>query len=56
MNKDVTTTTSKGMYIVLFSSDEKEVYLTLNQGAKYFKDKKLKDHDIVKYQNHYMRS
>lgn len=49
MNKDVTTTTSKGMYIVfLFSSDEKEVYLTLNQGAKYFKDKKLKDHDIVK--------
>ena len=31
----------------LFSSDEK-VYLTLNQGAKYFKDKKLKDHDIVK--------
>ena len=31
MNKDVTTTTSKGMYIVfLFSSDEKEVYLTLN--------------------------
>ncbi|MBF2262236.1 MrcB family domain-containing protein [Staphylococcus capitis] len=49
MNKDVTTTTSKGMYIVfLFSSDEKEVYLTLNQGAKYFRDKKLKDHDIVK--------
>lgn len=49
MDKDVTTTTSKGMYIVfLFSSDEKEVYLTLNQGAEYFKDKKLKDHDIVK--------
>lgn len=49
MDKDVTTTTSKGMYIVfLFSSDEKEVYLTLNQGAKYLKDKKLKDHDIVK--------
>lgn len=49
MDKDVTTTTSKGMYIVfLFSSDEKEVYLTLNQGATYFRDKKLKDHDIVK--------
>ena len=34
MNKDITTTTRKGVYIVfLFSSDYKHVYITLNQGT-----------------------
>src|SRR5699024_5802690 len=39
-------------YIVfLFSGDGEKVFLTLNQGVTYFKNKKLKKHDIVKISN-----
>lgn len=49
MNEEITNTTTEGIDIVfLFSGDGKKVYLTLNQGVTYFKDRKLKDHDIVK--------
>ncbi|BCU51276.1 5-methylcytosine-specific restriction enzyme MrcB-like protein/dynein-related subfamily AAA family protein [Staphylococcus auricularis] len=49
MNEEITTSTSKGIFIIfLFSSDEKRVYLTLNQGADNFKGKRLKDEEKVK--------
>lgn len=49
MNEEVSKTTAKGIDIVfLFSADGEKVYLTLNQGAKYFREKKLKYQDILK--------
>ncbi|MGX9977219.1 MrcB family domain-containing protein [Staphylococcus gallinarum] len=49
MNPDVTDATTKGFYIVfLFSADGEKVYLTLNQGATYFNDKKVDSSEILK--------
>ncbi|OEK79674.1 endonuclease [Staphylococcus equorum] len=49
MNEEVSKTTAKGIDIVfLFSADGEKVYLTLNQGATYFREKKLKYQDILK--------
>ncbi|PNZ40969.1 DUF3578 domain-containing protein, partial [Staphylococcus ureilyticus] len=49
MNKEVTEQASQGFYIVfLFSADGERVYLTLNQAANYFKEKKLRKQDIAK--------
>lgn len=43
MNEEITKAPTKGIDIVfLFSADGKKVYLTLNQGATYFKEKNLK--------------
>jgi len=40
MNKRITKTVQKGIYIVyLFTSDMKGVYLSLNQGFSYYRDK-----------------
>lgn len=52
MDGNITNATTKGIYIVfLFSADGEKVFLTLNQGVTYFKNKKLKKHDIVKASN-----
>lgn len=52
MDGNITETTTRGIYIVfLFSAGGEKVYLTLNQGVTYFKNKKLKKHDIVKATN-----
>lgn len=49
MNKEVTKATTKGFYVAfLFRADGEKVFLTLNQGATYFKEKKLKEQDIIK--------
>ncbi|UDM80399.1 MrcB family domain-containing protein [Vagococcus fluvialis] len=41
MDKRITKSTTKGIYIVfLFSEDGEKVYLTLNQGVTYFDEKK----------------
>ncbi|MEB8091018.1 MrcB family domain-containing protein [Mammaliicoccus lentus] len=49
MNREVTEQASQGFYIVfLFSADGQRVYLTLNQAANYFKEKKLRKQDIAK--------
>lgn len=49
MNKEVTKATTKGFYVAfLFRADGEKVFLTLNQGATYFKEKKLKEKDIIK--------
>lgn len=49
MNEEITKAPTKGIDIVfLFSADGKKVYLTLNQGATYFKEKNLKKAEIVK--------
>ncbi|MGF2146361.1 MrcB family domain-containing protein [Vagococcus fluvialis] len=48
MNKKITKSTTKGIYIVfLFSEDGEKVYLTLNQGVTYF-DEKRYDRLLVK--------
>ncbi len=48
-DKDITTTATKGYYIVyLFSADMSGVYLSLNQGWTYFKDKYGKKNGIEK--------
>lgn len=52
MDTNITETTTKGIDVVfLFSSDGENVYLTLNQGATYFNEKKFKKSDIVKISN-----
>ncbi|WP_445194354.1 MrcB family domain-containing protein [Staphylococcus xylosus] len=52
MDENITNSTTEGIYIVfLFSGDGEKVFLTLNQGVTYFKNKKLKKHDIVKASN-----
>lgn len=52
MDGNITKSTTEGIYIVfLFSGDGEKVFLTLNQGVTYFKNKKLKKHDIVKISN-----
>ncbi|MEB7507586.1 MrcB family domain-containing protein [Staphylococcus xylosus] len=52
MDGNITKSTTEGIYIVfLFSGDGEKVFLTLNQGVTYFKNKKLKKHDIVKASN-----
>ncbi|MGW7798508.1 MrcB family domain-containing protein [Staphylococcus xylosus] len=52
MDENITKSTTEGIYIVfLFSGDGEKVFLTLNQGVTYFKNKKLKKHDIVKASN-----
>jgi 5-methylcytosine-specific restriction protein A len=39
-NKDVTTTATKGLYVVyLFCEDMSAFYLSLNQGYTFFKNK-----------------
>lgn len=49
MNKEVTKATTKGFYVAfLFRADGEKVFLTLNQGATYFREKKLKSQDILK--------
>ncbi|MEN3939349.1 MrcB family domain-containing protein [Staphylococcus shinii] len=49
MNEEITKSPTKGIDIVfLFSADGEKVYLTLNQGATYFKEKNLKKAEIVK--------
>ncbi|RIM76415.1 DUF3578 domain-containing protein, partial [Staphylococcus xylosus] len=49
MNEEITKAPTKGIDIVfLFSADGEKVYLTLNQGATYFKEKNLKKAEIVK--------
>ncbi|MRF36058.1 DUF3578 domain-containing protein [Staphylococcus sp. KY49P] len=49
MNEEITKSPTKGIDIVfLFSADGEKVYLTLNQGATYFKEKNLKKVEIVK--------
>lgn len=48
-DKDITTTATKGYYIVyLFCADMSGVYLSLNQGWTYFKDKYGKKNGIEK--------
>lgn len=48
MNKKITKSTTKGIYIVfLFSEDGEKIYLTLNQGVTYFDEKKY-DRSLVK--------
>ncbi|WP_432723740.1 MrcB family domain-containing protein [Staphylococcus equorum] len=40
MNKEVTKATTKGFYVAfLFRADGEKVFLTLNQGATYFREK-----------------
>lgn len=52
MDENITKSTTEGIYIVfLFSGDGEKVFLTLNQGVTYFKNKKFKKHDIVKASN-----
>ena len=52
MDRDITTSTTQGIYIVfLFSSDGKRIYLTLNQGVTYFKEKKYGNLEISKISN-----
>lgn len=52
MDRDITTSTTEGIYIVfLFSSDGKRIYLTLNQGVTYFKEKKYGNLEISKISN-----
>ncbi|HHM2960096.1 MrcB family domain-containing protein [Staphylococcus epidermidis] len=49
MNKEITSSTTKGIDIVfLFSGDGNKVYLTLNQGSTFFKNKNLKEKEILK--------
>ena len=48
MDKKITKSTTKGIYIVfLFSEDGEKIYLTLNQGITYFDEKKY-DRSLVK--------
>ncbi len=47
MDRDITSSTTKGVYIVfLFSSDGKRVYLSFNQGVTYFREQKIADQDV----------
>jgi len=52
MDKEITTSTRKGFYIVfLFSSDGQRIYLTLNQGITYFDEKKYKRPKVKEISN-----
>ena len=52
MDKEITTSTRKGFYIVfLFSSDGQRIYLTLNQGITYFDENKYKRPKVKEISN-----
>lgn len=56
MDKEITTSTRKGFYIVfLFSSDGQRIYLTLNQGITYFDEKSINGLKSKRYPTKYMR-
>lgn len=47
MDQDITTSTTKGVYIVfLFSADGNKIYLSFNQGVTYFNERKIGEADI----------